>query len=67
MIGIGKVHICQNDDLWRVALMKTPEHQQAGDIIAWLSNPLPRELADALAVRISEERDIPLLHPETNG
>nr|EES52628.1 MAG: hypothetical protein UBAL3_92090004 [Leptospirillum ferrodiazotrophum] len=41
MIGIGKVHICQNDDLWRVALMKTPEHQQAGDIIAWLSSPLP--------------------------
>ena len=31
MIGIGIVRISQNNnDLWRVALMETPEHQQAG-------------------------------------
>lgn len=67
MIGIGIVRISQNDDLWQVALMETPEHQQAGDIREWLSGPLPGSLANDLAVKLSEERKIPLLHPEENG
>lgn len=32
IIGIGIVRISQNDDLWQVALMETPKHQQSGDI-----------------------------------
>lgn len=67
MIGIGIVRISQNNnDLWRVALMETPEHQQAGDIREWLSGPLPRSLANDLAIILSEERKIPLLRPEEN-
>ena len=67
MIGIGIVSMGENGDLWRVALMETPEHQQAGDIREWLSGPLPGFLANDLANRLSKERSIPLLHPEENG
>jgi hypothetical protein len=67
MIGIGVVSIEENGDLWRVALMETPEHQQAGDIREWLSGPLPKSIANDLANRLSKERRIPLLHPEENG
>lgn len=33
----------------------------------WLSGPLPRSMANDLAIRLSEERGIPLLRPEENG
>ena len=67
MIGNGIVRISQNDDLWQVALMETPEHQQAGNIREWCSNPLLRSMANELAIRVSKERDIPLLRSEENG
>ena len=47
----------------KYGFIETPDHQQAGDMIERLSGPLPKTIANDLAVQFSKDRNTPLLNP----